>query len=132
MVLLLLQWLLLILLPKLPLLLLLRRPSPPNPIFILYLPVPKNDVEWVITPSGKLTVSWLKKIAEYQEEHRVKLTVAKADSNETREVEGSALGVSTGGLELGQGYELVLVDQETGESHGPLNIEACKSYFLKV
>ncbi len=132
MMMLLLHLLLLLQLPKLPLFVLLRRPSPPNSIFTLSPPVPKNDVEWVITPSGKLTVSWLKKIAEYQEEHRVTLTVAKADSNETREVEGRALGVSTGGLELGQGYELVLVDQETGESHGPLNIEACKSYFLKV
>ena len=42
-----------------------------------YLAVPNTDVEWVITPSGELTVSWLKKIAIFQEDNKVTLTVAE-------------------------------------------------------
>ncbi len=119
--------------------------------------MPSTDVEWVITPSGELTVSWLNKIANFEEDNKVKLKIeevrksyvkskmdnkslieiffsplSKINGNETREVDGSALGVSAGGLKLGQKYKLSLTDLDEDDSFGPIHIEACKvkNYYV--
>ena len=100
--------------------------------------VPKNDVEWVITENGTLKMSWLKKIANYQESNPVQMTyyvvsgVSKNTDNVTGNVShvtGSAKETSLSSLRFGEIYYVSLVDKTSNESVGPFVIESCKFFF---
>ena len=89
--------------------------------------VPKNDVEWVITPRGQLKISWLKKVANYDEDNKVLLTLSDLSrNNSVRNVTGTANEVSGGGLQIGGNYSLELEDLSAGDKFGPVHFEACK------
>ena len=89
--------------------------------------MPKNDVEWVITPSGQLKISWLKKIAKYEEGNKVMLSLTDlSQNNSVKNVTGTAKEVTTGNLQIGAEYLLHLEDLIDGDRFGPIRIEACK------
>ena len=110
--------------------------------------MPKNDIEWLITPEGQLKMSWLKKIADYKEDDRVRLSIREKTSDitlneeivvpsingtttvapepEFKDYDGTALEVTVPSLMLGEEYEVFLEDVDTGKRHGPFNIEACE------
>jgi hypothetical protein len=88
--------------------------------------LPKNDIEWLITPEGVLKVSWQKKIANYQEKDKVTLELSDNQMNETVKFEGTAAEVKVDQLKLGNSYSLSIIDDSTSQSFGPLNILACK------
>ena len=88
--------------------------------------VPKTDVEWSISPDGHLKISWLRKIASYQEEEPVDLTIMDLESGSVRNFLGTAQEVGVPSLKLGAKYEVVLVETASGEEYGPIIIEGCE------
>ena len=94
--------------------------------------MPKTDVEWSITPNGHLKVSWLKKIATYQEQEPVELTILDLESGSVRNFGGVAEEVGVPSLRLGAKYEVVLVEIASGEEYGPIIIEACEYIYIYI
>ena len=39
--------------------------------------LPENDIEWIVTGDGQFRMSWLKKVAAYDEDARVTLWLEK-------------------------------------------------------
>ena len=116
-------------------------------IYTLFL-VPKNDVDYVITEDGTLKMSWLKKIANYEETTSVEMTFNISGFNQTFEhvtgneslgrvtgsrsfghVTGNAKETSLYSLRFGETYQVSLRCLVSNETVGPFVIEACK--FLK-
>ena len=90
--------------------------------------MPKNDVEWVITPSGTLKLSWLKKIAEYKGNDRVTLIYKGKSTNKTTEVEGIAKEIKVQALKFADEYEVILQDKMSGEENYTFFFTACKFF----
>ncbi len=92
-----------------------------------------------MTADGQLKMSWLKKIANYEESAEVTMTLKKLSdvvekSNNTTEANekrfsGTALEVKAPQLELGATYDVYVSDDATGETFGPFHVEACKINF---
>jgi len=111
--------------------------------------VPKNDVDYVITEDGTLKMSWLKKIANYEEATSVEMTFKISGFNETLEnftgneslrrvtgsqsfgrVTGNAKETSLYSLRFGETYQISLRCLVSNETVGPFIVEACK--FHKI
>ena len=88
--------------------------------------MPKNDIEWMISSSGVLTISWLKKIADYKENEEVKLELNLVGHNDTQMVKGTAKGVTVKSLRFGASYEAKLIDSVTGKVATQFQFIACK------
>ncbi|XP_059099117.1 uncharacterized protein LOC131893169 isoform X5 [Tigriopus californicus] len=86
--------------------------------------LPMSDVEWIITPKGHLIVSWLKKIAKFEESDIVMLSLKHLDGNVSSNYTGTASEVRVTSLQLGGLYEFVLIDPKFETSYGPISIEA--------
>lgn len=99
--------------------------------------VPENDIEWIVTPDGQLKMSWLKKIANYEESDAVTLTIklVESENNSVEAVEesfrGTALEVKAPRLELGALYDVFVTDDDTGDKFGPFHVEACESIHFQ-
>ena len=52
--------------------------------------MPESDVEWRVTPDGKFTLSWLKKIADFKEDNEVSVVITDEDTGNSREFTGTA------------------------------------------
>lgn len=89
--------------------------------------VPKNDIEWLITPDGILKLAWQKKIANYQETDPVVLEITDEDINATEVYQGTAELVQVDHLRLGNFYTLLVIDQASNQKFGPILVSACKS-----
>ena len=92
----------------------------------IFISVPSNDVEWIVTPIGSLKLSWLKKIAEYKEYDEVILTYKSRTTNETMEVEGTAKEVKVSSLRFGDEYEVTLQSKMMGQENYTFSFTACK------
>ncbi len=88
--------------------------------------MPKNDIEWIVTSKGVLKLSWLKKIADYQENDKVHLVYNLTSRNESHSVSGTAKEVSVPALRFGETYQVVLIDQANKTQSEPITIQACK------
>ena len=71
--------------------------------------MPKNDLEWIITSSGILKVSWLKKIADYMENEKVKLELTLDGTNDTQIVKGTAQEIIVKSLRFGANYNAKII-----------------------
>lgn len=88
--------------------------------------VPKNDVEWMVTSSGILRLSWLAKIADYKEDQKVMLVYKQKDTNASREIQGTAKEVKVDSLVFGETYEVTLIDLDTNQEEETFTFVACK------
>lgn len=92
--------------------------------------MPQNDVEWIVTSSGSLKLSWLKKIAEYRENEQVKLTYKALNSNKSLSVEGTSKEVKVTNLKFGEDYKVTLEDVATGQETYTFYFTACKRLMI--
>lgn len=89
-------------------------------------------MDWIVTPEGALKVSWLKKIAEFQEKNSVLMTLTDESGNEINasktavEIRGTADELRIGGLRFGAKYSVHLKDLDQIDDFGPFVIQACK------
>lgn len=86
--------------------------------------LPMSDVEWIITPKGHLIVSWLKKIAKFEEADVVMLSLKNLDGDISSNYTGTAAEVRVSNLQLGGMYEVFLYDPKYEATFGPIAIEA--------
>ena len=89
--------------------------------------LPENDIEWIVTEDGQFRMSWLKKVAAYDEDARVTLWLEKLLPNGSVAEEhhaGTALEATAPKLELGATYDVYVTDDDTGERYGPFHVEA--------
>ena len=95
----------------------------------------------MITGNGTLKMSWLKKIANYQESDPVQMNyyLISSENNNTdpvigngshmsNHVTGSAKETSLPSLRFGEVYHVSLVDKMSNETVGPFFIESCKFF----
>ena len=95
----------------------------------------------MITGNGTLKMSWLKKIANYQESDPVQMNyyLISGENNNTdnvtgngshviNHVTGSAKETSLPSLRFGEFYYVSLVDKISNETVGPFVIESCKFF----
>ena len=55
----------------------------PYCVCIINRTLPENDIEWIVTEDGQFRMSWLKKVAAYDEDARVTLWLEKILPNGT-------------------------------------------------
>ena len=79
-----------------------------------------------MTSNGTLKVSWLKKIANFEDSKPVELIFENYGRNESGRVNGTAMETALRSLRFGEIYRIRLLDPITNETAGPLEIEACK------
>ena len=89
--------------------------------------VPSNDVEWIVTPSGSLKLSWLKKIAEYKETEKVSISYTSKETNNTFIVEGTAKEVKVLSLRFGDEYSVTIKSKMMDKENHTFSFIACKS-----
>ena len=89
--------------------------------------VPSNDVEWIVTPSGSLKLSWLKKIAEYKETEKVSISYTSKETNNTFIVEGTAKEVKVLSLRFGDEYLVTIKSKMMDKENHTFSFIACKS-----
>ena len=70
-------------------------------------------------------MSWVKKIAEYEEDNEVVGILTNLNTNETDTFKGNAVVSTVENLEFGGSYEILLTDITKNESFGPIYFEAC-------
>ena len=88
--------------------------------------VPSNDVEWIVTPSGSLKLSWLKKIAEYKETEKVSISYTSKETNNTFVVEGTAKEVKVLSLRFGDEYVVTIKSKMMEKENHTFSFIACK------
>ena len=97
--------------------------------------LPKNDIQWMITSSGVLKLSWLKKIANYKEYEKVKLELtpknSESGSNETQIINGTAQEINVKSLKFGEIYKAKLVDFTQEKNTAYFEFKACE-YCRKI
>ena len=86
--------------------------------------VPESDVEWRVTPDGKFTLSWLKKIADFKEDNEVSVVITDEDTGNSREFTGTASEVIVPSLKLGSSYKVEVKDTKVGDEIDPFEFEA--------
>ena len=79
-----------------------------------------------MTSNGTLKVSWLRKIANFQDSEPVELFFENSGRNESGKVNGTAMETALKSLQFGEVYRIRLHDPRTNETAGPIEIEACK------
>ena len=89
--------------------------------------MPSNDVEWIVTPSGSLKLSWLKKIAEYKETEKVSISYTSKETNNTFIVEGTAKEVKVLSLRFGDEYLVTIKSKMMDKENHTFSFIACKS-----
>ena len=89
--------------------------------------MPSNDVEWIVTPSGSLKLSWLKKIAEYKETEKVSISYTSKETNNTFIVEGTAKEVKVLSLRFGDEYVVTIKSKMMDKENHTFSFIACKS-----
>ena len=99
--------------------------------YLIIFSVPSNDVEWIVTPSGSLKLSWLKKIAEYKEYDKVSLSYKSKETNVTTTVEGTAKEVKVLSLRFGDEYLVTLQSKMMTQENYTFSFTACKSKFFQ-
>ena len=94
--------------------------------------MPSNDVEWIVTPSGSLKLSWLKKIAEYKETEKVSISYTSKETNNTFIVDGTAKEVKVLSLRFGDEYVVTIKSKMMDEENHTFSFIACKSTFYSI
>ena len=94
--------------------------------------MPENEVDWMVTPSGTLKISWLKKIAEYKDNDQVNLIFKAKNANETIKVEGIAKEVKVDSLRFADDYDVVLQDKLSGVENYTFSFTACNIKIHKI
>ena len=89
--------------------------------------MPSNDVEWIVTPSGSLKLSWLKKIAEYKETEKVSISYTSKETNNTFIVDGTAKEVKVLSLRFGDEYVVTIKSKMMDKENHTFSFIACKS-----
>jgi hypothetical protein len=100
--------------------------------FFLDFSVPLADLEWVVSPTGVLKVSWLKKISNFEEQHETLVNFQLPDLNETGSAKGTARESQVQNLRFGEVYVLTLTDIVKNETSDPFTVEACEYPEKKV
>ena len=85
-------------------------------------------MDFVVTSNGTLKMSWLKKIANYEDSNPVQLIFEGVERNETGEATGTAMETVLRSLRFGERYRVRLQDRKTNETVGSIEIEACKCF----
>ena len=98
-----------------------------NYLFLFFKTVPSNDVEWIVTPSGSLKLSWLKKIAEYKETEKVSISYTSKETNNTFIVDGTAKEVKVLSLRFGDEYVVTIKSKMMDKENHTFSFIACKS-----
>ena len=93
--------------------------------------LPKNDIQWMITSSGVLKLSWLKKIANYKEYEKVQLELTPINSgpgssNDTQIINGTAQEINVKSLKFGEIYKARLVDSTQDKNTAYFEFKACE------
>ena len=97
-----------------------------NYLFLFFKIVPSNDVEWIVTPSGSLKLSWLKKIAEYKETEKVSISYTSKETNNTFIVDGTAKEVKVLSLRFGDEYVVTIKSKMMDKENHTFSFIACK------
>ena len=98
-----------------------------NNLLLFFKIVPSNDVEWIVTPSGSLKLSWLKKIAEYKETEKVSISYTSKETNNTFIVDGTAKEVNVLSLRFGDEYLVTIKSKMMDKENHTFSFIACKS-----
>lgn len=77
-------------------------------------------------------MSWLKKIAKFEEADVVMLSLKNLDGDISSNYTGTAAEVRVSNLQLGGMYEVFLYDPKYEATFGPIAIEACKQLCHKI
>ena len=86
--------------------------------------VPEKDVEWSISRDGEFSVTWLRKVAMYEEEHPVEMRWSVR--NTTGTTTGTARMTTLPHLMLGELYMVNITDMVKKETLPPIVFVACK------
>lgn len=94
--------------------------------------MPKDEIDWVVLPTGVLKVSWLKKISNFEEDHETQVNFQIAELNEMGSVMGSAKESVVENLRFGETYKVTLTDTVKNETSQPFTVEACKFLHISI
>jgi hypothetical protein len=74
-------------------------------------------------------MSWLKKIADFEDKKPVDLVFENLARNETGHAAGTAMESTLKTLRFGEIYRIHLKDKASNQTVGPFDIEACKPNY---
>ncbi len=75
-----------------------------------------------------MKISWLKKIADFEDSKSVQMEFRNPERNETGIVNGTAMETALRSMRFGEVYRIILKDKVSNETVGPFDIEACKFF----
>ena len=75
-----------------------------------------------------MKISWLKKIADFEDSKSVQMEFRNPERNETEIVNGTAMETALRSMRFGEVYRIILKDKVSNETVGPFDIEACKFF----
>ncbi len=78
-----------------------------------------------------MKISWLKKIADFEDSKSVEMEFRNPERNETGFVNGTAMETALRSMRFGEVYRIMLKDKISNETVGPFDIEACE-FLMKL